>query len=47
MVKESKKEEEKIRKKLLGEEKQKKVLNKRDNVKNNKRLVKVKSTGGF
>ena len=47
MVKERKKEEEKVKKKLLGEEKQKKVLNKRDNVKNNKRLVKVKATGGF
>ena len=47
MVKERKKEEEKVQKKLLGEEKQKKVLNKRDNVKNNKRLVKVKATGGF
>ena len=47
MVKERKKEEEKVKKKLLGEEKQKKVLNKRDNIKNNKRLVKVKATGGF
>ena len=47
MVKERKKEEEKVKKKLLGEEKQKKVLNKRDNVKNNKRLIKVKATGGF
>ena len=47
MVKERKKEEEKIKKKLIGEEKQKKVLNKRDNIKNNKRLVKVKATGGF
>ena len=47
MVKERKKEEEKVKKKLLGEEKQKKVLNKRDNVKNNKRLVKVKASGGF
>ena len=47
MVKERKKEEEKVKEKLLGEEKQKKVLNKRDNIKNNKRLVKVKATGGF
>jgi len=47
MVKERKKEEEKVKKKLLGEEKQKKVFNKRDNIKNNKRLVKVKATGGF
>ena len=47
MVKERKKEEEKVKKKLLGEEKQKKVLNKRDNIKNNKRLVKIKATGGF
>ena len=47
MVKERKKEEEKVKKKLLGEEKQKKVLNKRGNIKNNKRLVKVKATGGF
>ena len=47
MVKERKKEEEKVKKKLLGEEKQKKVLNKRDNIKNNKRLVKVKASGGF
>ena len=47
IVKERKKEEDKAKKKLLGEERQKKIFNKKDNIKNKKRVIKVRAEGGF